>query len=75
MGTKVFERAHGRTFAQDVTRTRYGGAVLFHISLHNIMLHTRFNLYLPVTKLSTGLLLSELEKQADCIRQISTGIN
>lgn len=40
MGTKVSERAQERTFAQNVTRTHCGGAVLFHISLCNIMLCT-----------------------------------
>lgn len=33
MGTEVFERAQGRTFAQNVTRTRYGGAALSYFTL------------------------------------------
>lgn len=33
MGTEVFERAQGRTFVQNVTRTRYSGAALSYFTL------------------------------------------
>lgn len=39
MGTKVFERAQGKKFAQNVTRTRYGGAALSYFTFYLYAMH------------------------------------
>lgn len=39
MGTEVFERAQGRSFAQNVTRTRCGEAALSYFTLSHYALH------------------------------------
>lgn len=39
MGAEVFERAQGRSFAQNVTRTRRGEAALSYFTLSHYALH------------------------------------
>lgn len=39
MGTEVFEHAQGRSFSQNVTRTRYGEAALSYFTLSHYALH------------------------------------
>lgn len=39
MGTEVFERAQGRSFARNVTRTRCGEAALSYFTLSHYALH------------------------------------
>lgn len=65
MGAEVSERARGRAFAQNVTRTRYGREALSYFTLY-IMLYTRLNLCLLVTNLFTGP-LSLSEDKADSL--------